>query len=107
MEHNIADNGYDKLQSCFKKTLQVFGKAVNYEDIDGAYSGEKAHLTALLTNLMKALKIIKLQMIFSRVLTKVEYRIEYFFHTTNEALLTTELIDEHLAKTYEEIVQTK
>ena len=62
VEQNIADSGYDKLQSSFKNTLRVFGKQVNYGDVESLFSGEKK-LSTVLSEIMKELRIVKVQMI--------------------------------------------
>ena len=102
LEENFENTGFDKLQKCFKDTLQVYAKSVQYDDIESLYSGERLSLIDL-SRIISELRMVKVQMIFSTKFRKADTDMEYYFHTNNTALLSMELVDELLEKGCEEI----
>ena len=103
LEENVIESGFNRLKTCFHNKLQIFGKSVCYKDVDSLFSGEKIFFTRLLLMLLEELKIIKVQVIFSTRFCKLDQKMEYFFHTSNQPVLSPDLIGEYQEQIFEQL----
>lgn len=104
--YHHEESGFDLLKICFNNKLQIFGKKVNYIDIEALLSNEKGNISLILQQCINNSDspCIKAKAIFSTRFYKEETQTNTYFHCAYTSISSIEIIDEYIHDCFEQLI---